>query len=405
MAVFSYIGFSSDGSRVGGETRANSIDDALNTISEMGLTPVEVVPFQERVPWWSRDISISSKTGAKQSADTANFLFSMATLLQAKIPFVNVLRYCEQQASSRRFSRALSRIRMAIEDGETLEASLANEPDLLPPFVTNLLAIGERSNCLPQTSLAAAEFLRVKEERRRQIKSSLIYPMILGVMSLMVLSLLVFFLAPSLEPAFTAANSSPPRMIALLLGLRGFVLNSWPLMIVLFAAVTLAILVLKARLRRLIAPALLRAPWIGPQLRRVETQRMCNMLAISLSSGATLTEALKQSQAATSHPAYTEFLEMVNDKIASGDAFSASFRDAALLDPVVEPLISAADTSDRLAEVLALVSKTLAKQTETAIAKGVQIITPAITLLIGLAVGSLIISTISSVMALNDLAF
>jgi len=74
----------------------------------------------------------------------------------------------------------------SVRQGETLATPLATKPNLFPPMVTKMIAIGEKSGALEQLLTKIAEFYDQQVETAVDSLTSLIEPMMIGVMGFMV---------------------------------------------------------------------------------------------------------------------------------------------------------------------------------------------------------------------------
>jgi general secretion pathway protein F len=405
MPVYAYSAYTNDGSSVSGEIQAESDVAALDMIAQRGLTPINLSEGGHSGPWWSREVNLFGGSGKVKSDELERFFTSFSALMQAHFPLPRILAYCETQTKDRAMKRALGTLRTSVEDGMSLGQAMRGAGDVFPERFIALITTGESSNKLAEISASAAELLNSEAKLKREVRGALVYPAILLVMSFLVLGLVVFYLAPTLMPVFATAGAKPPAILQFMTGVRDMVLSGWPVLLAVAAFFVLTAYIFHRKLAAGFTALLMRLPLSGPYLRRRETLRLCQNLHLMLGSGATLTQSLTAAQEGSGFVAYQSLIGTAKDRIIAGGTLSETLVGNPLIDDMASTLIQAGEESDRLGEVLATVVKSLSTSTSQTLNQMIRLLTPLLTLIIGVGVGAVILSTISAIMDLNDLAF
>lgn len=406
MPRFAYSAYTSSGELETGEVQAASDVSALDALSARGLTPVSLTAGAAAVPWWQRDISLTGGAAAAAKPKELELFFAtLSSLLTVRFPLTRALRFCAGNAGDRGMRRVLERVQEDVEGGQTLAAAMDAAEGFFPDRFVTMIQIGEASNKLAEVSTRIAETLAAEAARHRELRSALVYPVILIVMSFLVLALLVFYLAPTLLPVFASTQSAPPAVLRAMAGLREAVLTGWPALLAGGTAAVLLIVWSWRAVRHALAPLALRVPVVGPYVKQSQTLRLCRTLALMLSSGATLPRAVTTARETTAHPAYRALMARAEEGIVSGGSLAPTLRASPLIDPMAGAMMEAAEETDRLLPVLDRLVEELAERTARTQAQAIGLITPLLTLVIGLGVGGVILSTVSAIMTLNDVAF
>ena len=405
MPVYAYSAYTNDGSSVSGEIQAESDVAALDMIAQRGLTPINLSEGGHSGPWWSREINLFGSSGKTKSGELERFFTSFSALMQARFPLPRILAYCETQTKDRAMKRALGTVRTSVENGISLGQAMRGADDVFPERFISLIATGESSNKLAEISASAAELLNSEAKLKRELRGVLVYPAILLVMSFLVLGLVVFYLAPTLMPVFATAGAKPPAILQFMTGVRDVVLSGWPILLAGIASAGLLAYTFRRKLAAGLTALLMRLPLSGPYLKRRETLRICQSLHLMLASGATLPQSLTAAQEGAGFTAYKSLLAGAKDRIIAGGTLSETLVGNPLIDDMTSTLIQAGEESDRLTEVLDTVVKSLSDSTSQTLNQMIRLLTPLLTLIIGIGVGAVILSTISAIMDLNDIAF
>ncbi|NSX56916.1 type II secretion system F family protein [Parasulfitobacter algicola] len=406
MPRYSYSAITADGTSVSGEVDANDELSALDMIASRGLTPINLDEAgSSSVPWWNRELRLIGGPTTAKPIELERFFTSFASLMQAQLPLTRALSFCAQQVAKPAMQRALENIRTDVENGMSLGQAMQQQDQIIPERLTVIIKLGEASNQLEQAAREAADLLSRESKIAQQLTGALLYPIILVIMSVLVLALVVFYLTPTLLPVFAASGAEPPVILVMMDTLRSALISGWPLLITGVILGTVIFAVFRIQIRKALAGISMRLPVAGRYIRQRESQKICQMLALLMRNGATLTSALTTAQRATPHPAYKVLLANTEETVIAGGTLSTSLAQSPLMDDLARTMIDAGEESDRLVEVLETASVSLSAQTSETVTRAVKLITPILTLIIGLGVGAVILSTISAILDLNDIAF
>lgn len=405
MPRFSYEAFDASGQISKGDLEAASEAAALSALASRGVTPISLKSGAAQEPWWAREISLTGAAQTHKSAEVERFFASFAALMAAKLPLVDSLRFCAKQSGDLRMRRSLNRVAQSVENGATLRAALQDENGLFADRLVTLVGIGEASNTLPDIAQRIAELLQAEAVFYREIRGAMVYPVILLITAAVVMGVLVFYLVPTLAPVFASAGATLPLPLKIMLALRSALLEHWLITLTFLIVAGAVLLLCRKALVAGLAPVLRRLPLVGPMIVQHTTLEVCRNLHLMLSSGATLTTAIATTRDAARAPRTAEMMRRALNDVQSGASLSDHLKTAQEFDPIAAAMIRAGEQSDQLSAVLGRISADLTQCTTRLLKQVVQLITPVMTLLIGGGIGMVVLSTISAIMDLNDLAF
>ena len=238
---------------------------------------------------------------------------------------------------------------------------------------------------------------------RRELRGALTYPAILLVASLLVIAAIVFLLAPTLAPIFRAVNADPPWTIQAMMTVRNVVLDHGLIILVALAVLAGGLLVL-ARWRVVdLIDLRYRLPLLGIILREADAGRSLAALGLLLESGAPLPAALGAAREAAGSAALRQLLGFAEEHVTAGGKLRDCL-DGDVLPDTARHMIRLGEESNRLAAMLRHAAAILEARASRRTARVIQLLTPALTLVIGLIVGFLIYTTLTAVLDINDLA-
>ncbi len=405
MPRFAYRAFGPDGRVETGDIEADSASAALDRLARRSLTPTTLTEGRDSGPWYQRDIALPGSRKGLKSRELQRFFTTLSTLLTARLPLPRALGFCVEQTNDAPTRRCLTRLREAVENGASLGTAMEGEPNAIPTRFATLIRVGEAANRLEPVTSRIAATLEAEATLQRELTGALIYPLILLVMSLLVLGLIIFYLAPTLVPVFDTAGAPPPALLATMTELRAVLLTGWPLVLAGLGAGIVALWMLRAPLKIALRRLGLTLPLLGPYLRQRGALALCEPLQLMLSGGANLPEALRAARETVPDPRLADLIARTEQAVTDGKSLAPSLEGSPLLDPMTVAIIRAGEEANRLPAALESVTRDLRQRTGASLAQGVKLLTPVLTLVIGILVGGLILSTISAILDLNDLAF
>lgn len=405
MPRYSYEGFDAAGEMSKGDLEAPSEAAALSALASRGVTPISLQSGATQPAWWAREISLTGAAQTHKSGEVERFFATFAALMAARLPLVDSLKFCARQTRDARMRHSLDRVARSVENGATLRDALRDESGLFAERLVTLVGIGEASNTLPDIAQRIAELLLAEAVFYREIRGAMVYPAILMITATAVMAVLVFYLVPTLAPVFASAGASLPLPLKLMLALRSALLEHWMITLGLLVTAGGALIFSRKALMTNVTPLMRHLPVIGPLMVQHATLEVCRNLHLMLSSGATLTTAIATTRDAARSPRTAAMMGRALNAVQSGASLSDHLSTARGFDPVAAAMVQAGEQSDQLGAVLGRISEDLGQRATRQLKQLVQLTTPVMTLLIGGSIGLVVLSTISAIMDLNDLAF
>ena len=126
--TYRYTGYTRAGAVTEGRLQAISLEEAIEMLWELGLTPLETREDGARAsgPWWRLDLLSSRKPSRR---DVASFTREFATLAQSDIPLDDALRIVSEQSGTTRMQPVIASLLEAVLDGAHLSDAMARHPE------------------------------------------------------------------------------------------------------------------------------------------------------------------------------------------------------------------------------------------------------------------------------------
>ena len=240
-----------------------------------------------------------------------------------------------------------------------------------------------------------ATYKEKTEAIKKKIKKALTYPGAVLVVALVVTIILLIFVIPAFEDLFKGFGADLPTFTRLIIDLSEFVRDKgWLLAIMAGAAVyTFAYFHKRSRpMRQFLDRLSLKAPIIGPILKKAAIARYARTLSTMFSAGVPLVEALESVAGATGNIVYEDGIMRMKDEVATGQRLQQAMENTDLFPNMVIQMIAVGEESGSLDEMSSKVADFYEDDVDNAVDNLSALLEPMIMAILGVLVGGLVIA-------------
>lgn len=355
MQTFKYQALDASGKTVRDLIQADSERQARQLLRDRGLFPRQLASTTS-----SASGEAGEKKGARGSrrrlnhAERVELTRQLATLVGAALPLAESLQLLAEQSTQPRLRAVLLQLLASVQEGHSLADSLRQSGGQFNAMYCALVAAGERSGRLGLVLERLADYQEQVQKQRHKAMTALIYPAALLFVSLAVVVGLMSFVVPKLTEQFIDSGQALPLLTRILIVLSDAVLTFGPLALVLLAlSVFVAVILLRKpawALRR--DRALLRLPRLGGLLVLLDSARLSRSLAILVSSGVPLLDALRVSVDTLGNRVLQAALRDSCQDLRGGTSLYRALGQSGHFPPLLVNMVASGEASGRLDEML-----------------------------------------------------
>ncbi len=240
-----------------------------------------------------------------------------------------------------------------------------------------------------------------------EIRSAMIYPVVLLLVGGVVVIVLITFVVPQFAKLFEDMGAALPLPTQILLGLSALITDYWPILILatLGTVGTFKFYTKTDKGQLWWEGLLLKLPLFGPLIRKIEVSRFTLTMSALLKSGVPVLEAMGIVQSILINRVISDAVGKIKQALKRGKGLSGPLQDAEVFPPMAVQMITVGEASGALDTMLARVSHTYDKEVEQAIKQLISLIEPLMILLIALVIGFIVASMLLAIIGANDIAF
>lgn len=381
MPQFSYTARTISGEDVAGTITAGSKRETLMALAEQSLFPVHVESAEAPRRRWL------SAAKVKPSAVATN-LNQLADLLTNGVPLLASLGILADQATNPRLKEVFEDVRDQVSEGGSLDDAFAAHPEIFNQLTISMVRAGSEGAFLEDALKRTASFLELQEELKGRIVGAMTYPAFLAAAGVAVTVVLIVVFVPKFEALFERLERQggglPPATV-ILLGTSDF-LGRFGVFV---AGILAGLLVwLKHwadtdRGRLLIDRWKLKIPVAGPIFLGAAVSRFCRVLGTLLANGVPLLRALEISSESAGNRVLAAAIRDSAENISAGQTLSRPLADCGLIPKPVMAMISVAEQSNNLDEVLVTIADSIDRKTSRQLDMMVRLVEPAMLMVMG----------------------
>jgi len=325
------------------------------------------------------------------------FIKRLSFLIRAGMPILESLRLLRSSRSKGK-TKIFDQIIKDVENGQSLAASMGKFSYIFGDFAINIIRVGESAGILEKNLSYLADELKKKQELRRKVISSLIYPCFIVVATFGIVMLLLTFVFPKVLPVFSSLKVSLPWPTKAVIFFSGIAINYGFYILAGVAAVAVIFWLLSKKsetVKLIIHRLILRLPLIGKMSQSYQLSNFFRTFGLLLKSGVTVSSSVLIVAESVSNLVYKIEFQKLSKNMAKGKKISFELNKKTHLFPeIAVQMISTGEYSGNLSETLLYLAELYENEVEELTKNLSSAIEPALMVFMGLLVGFIAISII-----------
>jgi general secretion pathway protein F len=271
---------------------------------------------------------------------------------------------------------------------------------------SGLIRAGEPAGSLVPVLEELASLLERRAALREKLVSALVYPLFLMTLAPVSLIVIATVLVPNLAPIFESSHAPVPVILRVMMAAGKLAQDHGvtALVLLLLGALLVALAVRKPARRAAWAASFKRLPLFRSVQQRAETARICRTLGALLRSGSPLQTALTAVSQTAPDPRTRQHLAEARNAAARGDKLHRALGLLPSFTPTQLQMIAIGEETNTLPAMLLYVADSEEQQLASTIDRAMALLTPILTVAIGLMVGGIVMSIMNAILSVNDLA-
>jgi type IV pilus assembly protein PilC len=333
------------------------------------------------------------------------FTRQFATMIDAGLPLVQCLHILGDQQENITFKKILLEVRSDVEQGSTFADALRKHPKPFDALYVNLVAAGEVGGILDTILTRLAVYLEKVDALRRKVRGAMVYPATVLVVAVAVVVLMLVKIIPTFEKMFTDFGGTLPGPTQMVIDMSHW-MQEW-LGVLMVGIVGGLIAYTQARkrspkFRRATDALYLKAPVFGPLLRKVAVARFTRTLGTMIASGVPILDGLDIVAKTAGNMVIEEALRDVRAAIAEGKTIAEPLGESEVFPGMVVHMIAVGEETGAMENMLTKIADFYDDEVDAAVEALTAMLEPAMMVVLGGTVGSMLIAMYLPIFKIAD---
>jgi type IV pilus assembly protein PilC len=380
MPTYSYKALNARGNTIKGNmTTANEIEleEKLRKLGLDLLRSREKLEGSSRLNFLKRGVTMR---------DLILFCVHMEQLERAGVPILDAIADLRDSSESESLRELVTKIYDSVKGGKLLSETLAEHPRVFSEVFTGLIAAGERTGNMADSFMNLGNHLKWQSEIRRKIKTATRYPIILVFIMTGVISLMMLFVVPQLTDFLKNQGFELPLYSRMLIAVSEAFVNYWYVIFGLPIA-SFVIMITLYRTSEIAAyridQLVLKSPFIGEVIRKIELARFCHFFALTFQSGMDVLECMETAQNVVHNRIMKEAIGYVRQGVSEGNSITSSLQVSSQFPSLVIRMFKVGEESGKMENALKNVNFFYDREVNDSVDAMIELIQPVLTIVMG----------------------
>ncbi len=385
---FQYKAMKPNGDIIEGIFVADQKQDVIEMLKSKNNYPMLV---EEKKVVGTKEITLRQGIGPK---DLAFFCRQLEAMLRAGSTITKSLDIMKRQITSKVLRNAVVEMHAEVQKGKQLSETMKPYPKIFPELMIYMTESGELSGTLDVVLERLAVYFDKNAKMRSKIRSAMVYPALLFVMSNAVVVFMSVFIMPTFVRMFEGSGVELPGLTRVMLDVSKVIKTRWYIILLVLAILALAIYqYVNSENGRLLWDRLkLNVPVLRGLNRKLMTARFTRNLSTMLASGVPLLTALNNLANIIGNKVVSRQILDYRQQIQQGKEFHEVVRESRFFPPMLDGMIEIGKESGTLDDVLAQTAEYYEGEVDVALQRMVALFEPLMIIVMAFIVGFIVVS-------------
>ena len=282
MAIYKYVARDINAKKITGKTEARDEHELsqLLRVKDMYLISHKDITKEE------------TKNYKMKLKELANFCREIGTMMNSGLPLIRTVSILASREDNKKLKAIYNDIYVKLQQGQTLSDALKEQGKAFPDILIQMVRSGEASGNMQDTMMVLNNQFTNDNKIKNKVKSAMTYPVILGIVTIVVLLIVYTAVLPSFFSMFEGMEL--PLITEINIIISKFIMSYWyALLIGILVLILIIVSLLQLpKVKYQFDRFKLKMPIIGKLMKIIYTSRFARTLCSLYSSGISIVNAL-----------------------------------------------------------------------------------------------------------------
>lgn len=381
------------GALLEGELDADNVSVVAARLRQQGFIPIEI--DRKASGGLQSDLKIPGISDRVKLKDLAIFSRQLATMINSGLSLLRALTILTEQTENQSLAKVIGEVRQDVETGSALSVAMAKHPKVFNNLFVSMVRAGETGGILDDVLVRVADTIERQVQLRNKVKSAMTYPIMAMSLILLILAAMLIFIVPQFKNMYGALQGTLPLPTRMLLWASSAFINYGLIIGVPVTVVTIILVRRWAKTekgRYTVDKFKLKAPLFGKIVHKAALARFSRTLGVLLSAGVPILESLEIVAETVNNVVIGNAIQDVKASVKTGESIARPLTEHEVFPPMVVQMLAVGEETGALDTMLEKIADFYEDEVATAVESLTSLIEPLLIVVMGIAVGGMLIS-------------
>lgn len=333
------------------------------------------------------------------------YLSQLSAYLKSGIALAEAVKILDEQSKKVNEKKAWRAVYYDLSMGDVLSLAMEKRGSTFPRLLINMIKTAEMTGNLPETLDDMVEYYSESESTKRQMKSAMMYPTIVSVFAVVVITFILMWVVPQFVDIYADLGSDIPTITKVVISISDFLKNYLIyilLGIIIFIIIYLFLYKNVKAFRKTMQEFAMHLPVFGNIIKYNEVTIFAKTFANLINHNVFITDSIDVLSKITDNEVYKKLIFDTAKNLTKGDSISKAFKDHWAFPNIAYQMLLTGERTGRLGPMMERVSDYYQEQHRTLINQMKALIEPVMIVTLAVIVGGILLAVIIPMYGMYD---
>ena len=333
------------------------------------------------------------------------YLSQLSAYLKSGISLAEAVKILDEQSKKVNEKKAWRAVYYDLSMGDVLSLAMEKRGSTFPRLLINMIKTAEMTGNLPETLDDMVEYYSESESTKRQMKSAMMYPTIVSVFAVVVITFILMWVVPQFVDIYADLGSDIPTITKVVISISDFLKNYLIyilLGIIIFIIIYLFLYKNVKAFRKTMQEFAMHLPVFGNIIKYNEVTIFAKTFANLINHNVFITDSIDVLSKITDNEVYKKLIFDTAKNLTKGDSISKAFKDHWAFPNIAYQMLLTGERTGRLGPMMERVSDYYQEQHRTLINQMKALIEPVMIVTLAVIVGGILLAVIIPMYGMYD---
>ena len=333
------------------------------------------------------------------------YLSQLSAYLKSGIALAEAVKILDEQSKKVNEKKAWRAVYYDLSMGDVLSLAMEKRGSTFPRLLINMIKTAEMTGNLPETLDDMVEYYSESESTKRQMKSAMMYPTIVSVFAVVVITFILMWVVPQFVDIYADLGSDIPTITKVVISISDFLKNYLIyilLGIIIFIIIYLFLYKNVKAFRKTMQEFAMHLPVFGNIIKYNEVTIFAKTFANLINHNVFITDSIDVLSKITDNEVYKKLIFDTAKNLTKGDSISKAFKDHWAFPNIAYQMFLTGERTGRLGPMMERVSDYYQEQHRTLINQMKALIEPVMIVTLAVIVGGILLAVIIPMYGMYD---